>query len=159
MGRAHHAGLPRLHRLRDPAQRPRHHGADGTRHAQRADTARAARGRGLLSQGHGGHQARLCRHEDLRRRPALYENEGQRAALARLSCCPPRTHHRQGARAQSGRPALRRHDLPLHRGRRGQHGLAYPKQLLRLWRGHRHPRHGHLASGPRRELLPRPEER
>lgn len=65
----------------------------------------------------------------------------------------------KGARAQSGRPALRRHDLPLHRGRRGQHGLAYPKQLLRLWRGHRHPRHGHLASGPRRELLPRPEER
>ena len=55
--------------------------------------------------------------------------------------------------------ALRRHDLPLHRGRRGQHGLAYPKQLLRLWREHRHPRHGHLASGSRRELLPRPEER
>ena len=52
---------------------------------------------------------------DLRRRPALYENKGQRAAGSRLSRRAPRAHHRPRAGAKDGRPALRRHHLSLHR--------------------------------------------
>ena len=159
MGRAHHAGIPRLYGLRDPAERPRHHGAHGARHPERHDHAGKARERRALSQGDGGHQAGLCRHEDLRRRPALYENKGQRAAGSRLSCRAPRAHHRPRAGAEGGRPALRRHHLSLHRRPRGQHGLVHPEQLHHLRRGRRRAGDGHLAPKPRRKLLARPRKR
>ena len=85
LGRDDHPGLPRLHRARDPAERPGHRLPDGARHAaalrRREPAGRLARQRAPADR---GGEARLRRRAPLRRRRGGDGREAGCAARPRL---------------------------------------------------------------------------
>ncbi len=138
MGAAHLDDVSGLEGQRDPAQRPGHRRAhhaqpDGAVPDGRLRLSLAAR----AAHDDRGQEARLCRSDPVRRRSAIRRGASRRDARQGPgpdaggtdrpgACAVPR---RALATRSRHRHAGARHDLPVGRRSRRQHGVADPEQL------------------------------
>ena len=141
VGRSDLDELSRLRRVRAAAARA------GLRRARDAEHPRGLRAEAgvepvgarpvepdLLAPAGRGEEARLRGSAGEERRPEVRHRAGRHADLQgarRVALQPPRPGH-GGADRRAGR-RRRRHRLPDHRRSLGQHGVADPQHLQRLW--------------------------